>query len=299
MYELEIIIPAYNSHKTIIKTLDSISIQKEMPNYHVTISNDNGKDYHEIIKKYKDKLNIDEIRTPTNGGPGLARQYAVDNSNSKYIIFIDSDDIFYDENSISLLYKKINETNVDIVISNFIYQKNGIKKVEEKSTVWLHGKIYKRDFLTSNNIKFSELRTNEDNAFNGLIFMLNPVIIWLNKITYIYEDNKNSLTRNNEYKIEGLKTYVESIKWVIQESNKRDVDNKKIGTKSLEGLYYLYLRYNEESNEEILNIGKELLPEYTKYQDIIIEDINNIQKIRPVENQQLTFDEFIKKIINY
>ena len=299
MYELEIIIPAYNSHKTITKTLDSISIQKEMPNYHVTISNDNGKDYHEIIKKYKDKLNIDEIKTPTNGGPGLARQYAVDNSNSKYIIFIDSDDIFYDENSISLLYKKINETNVDIVISNFIYQKNGIKKVEEKSTVWLHGKIYKRDFLTSNNIKFSELRTNEDNAFNGLIFMLNPVIIWLNKITYIYEDNKNSLTRNNEYKIEGLKTYVESIKWVIQESNKRDVDNKKIGTKSLEGLYYLYLRYNEESNEEILNIGKELLPEYTKYQDIIIEDINNIQKIRPVENQQLTFDEFIKKIINY
>lgn len=299
MYDLEIIIPAYNAHKTITKTLDSISIQKELPNYHVTISNDNGKDYHEIIKKYKEKLNIDEIKTPVNGGPGLARQHAVDNSNSKYIIFIDSDDIFYDENSVSLLYKKINDTNVDLVISNFIYKKNGINRVEEKSTVWLHGKIYKRDFLKDNNIRFSELRTNEDNAFNGLIFMLNPVIIWLNRITYIYEDNKNSLTRNNEYKIEGLKTYVDSIKWVIQESIKRNIDNKKIGTKSLEGLYYLYIRYNEEQNNEILKISKELLPDYIEYQDLIIEDINNLQKVRPVDNQQLTFDEFIKKIINY
>ncbi len=299
MYELEIIIPAYNAHKTITKTLDSISIQKELPNYHVTISNDNGKDYHEIIKKYKGKLNVDEIKTPVNGGPGLARQHAVDNSNSKYIMFIDSDDIFYDENSVSLLYKKINDTKVDLVISNFIYQKNGINRVEEKSTVWLHGKIYKRDFLKDNNIRFSKLRTNEDNAFNGLIFMLNPVIIWLNRITYIYEDNRNSLTRNDEYKIEGLKTYVDSIKWVIQESIKRNIDNKKIGTKSLEGLYYLYIRYNEEQNNEILKISKELLPDYIEYQDLIIEDINNIQKVRPVDNQQLTFDEFIKKIINY
>ena len=46
------------------------------------------------------------------------------------------------------------------------------------------------------------------------------------------------------YKIEGLKTYVESIKWVIQESNKRDVDNKKIDLLIDEEKDLYYINFN-------------------------------------------------------
>ena len=55
MNDLEIIIPAYNSHKTITNTLESISIQENMPSYHVTIVNDCGENYEKIIKEYKDR----------------------------------------------------------------------------------------------------------------------------------------------------------------------------------------------------------------------------------------------------
>ena len=106
-YNLEIIIPAYNAHKTIINTLDSILVQQNMKNFHVTIVNDYGKNYKEILKKYKDKMPIKEITTSRNVGPGLARQLGIDNSNSKYIVFIYADDTFYDELSLSTLSEEI------------------------------------------------------------------------------------------------------------------------------------------------------------------------------------------------
>ena len=63
MNELEIIIPAYNAHSTIIKTLDSIKIQKDLPKYHITIVNDFSTNYVDIINNYKQYLNIDETIT--------------------------------------------------------------------------------------------------------------------------------------------------------------------------------------------------------------------------------------------
>lgn len=294
MKDLEIIIPAYNAHDTIETTLNSIAIQKELPNYHVTIVNDSGKDYQEIIAKYKNKIKVDEITTPFNGGPGLARQFALDNTDSKYVLFIDADDEFYDEKSISLLYNKINQTKVDIVVSNFIFNKNGIKEVKEKSTVWFHGKIYNKSFIKKNNIMFNNSRLNEDNGFNGLFFLLNPVVIWLNKITYIYNDNKNSLTRNKEYKIDGLESYTYNINWVIEEAEKRHVDKVGIKAKALEGLHVLYKtyvdNYNDESINKIIIWSKKIYEKYIKYKDIQLEDDQSY------ENNIISFGDFLNKI---
>ena len=94
---IDIIIPAYNAHNTIEKTLLSIVMQNICDKVKVYIVNDNSEqNYGLIIKKFEKVLNIKELVLKENKGPGYARQYGIDNSNSEYIFFIDADDVLYD-----------------------------------------------------------------------------------------------------------------------------------------------------------------------------------------------------------
>ena len=59
--------------------------------------NDKSKyNYSEEIKCFSKYFNIEEIELNINGGPGKARKEGINASNSPYIMFIDSDDILYD-----------------------------------------------------------------------------------------------------------------------------------------------------------------------------------------------------------
>lgn len=308
MKELEIIIPAYNAHSTIIKTLDSLKIQKELPDYHITIVNDFSTNYIDIINNYKEYLNIDEIITKENLGPGGARQYGIDNTESKYIVFIDSDDYFENETSIRDLYNEIEKSNADLVISNFIYERDNIRVVKEHNPVWLHGKIYRRSFLDKHNIRFNNTRANEDNGFNSLVFLLNPLVVYLNKVTYVYHENSNSITRNNNrlYKYTGLEGYAYNINWAIEEGKKKNASERNIAIKSISGLsvmyhYYIDL-YDEYDVSKILKWSKDLYINYLKYQEIAdtyeqqalnLDEFKDNEKIK---NSNITFNEFKEKI---
>lgn len=60
---IDIIIPAYNAHKTIEKTLNSISYQENSFLFNVYIINDaSEKDYFEFIEFYKDFIKIKELK---------------------------------------------------------------------------------------------------------------------------------------------------------------------------------------------------------------------------------------------
>ena len=214
--DLDIIIPCYNSKETIFNTLFSISIQKETPNFKVYLINDKSEyDYSEEVNYFSKYYNIEEIKLDINKGPGGARKEGINRSSSPYIMFIDSDDLLYDSSSIKGLYEAVQ--GYDICISNFILERDGVRVVKEKNKVWLHGKIYKREFLDKHNINFNNTRANEDNGFNRLIILLDPKIRYLDKITYIYKENENSITRSNNrnYKISGLEGFCINMKWAL------------------------------------------------------------------------------------
>ena len=152
---IDVIIPAYNAHKTIERTLFSIAYQENIEDIEVTIVNDNSKkDYLEIVNYFKNFMKIKEITLKENRGPGYARQCGIDNTKNPYIVFIDSDDIFYSFNSIKTLYDTITKDDFDYVGSNFIEETEDEKIEIENNDAWVHGKIYKRSFLIENNIKF-------------------------------------------------------------------------------------------------------------------------------------------------
>lgn len=195
---LDIIIPAYNAHETIDLTLSSIAIQTAVDKITVTIVNDSGKDYNDIVKKYSN-LKINEITTEQNGGSGVARQHGIDNTKNDLILFMDADDTLMDVLSVQKMLDKIERKHV-VLIGGFLEQlKNGTYKNHPSDWVWMHAKIYRRSFLTKHNIRFNDTRANEDLGFNMLVrLQAKPHQVCYYKDTfYVWRYQPNSITRSN------------------------------------------------------------------------------------------------------
>ena len=310
--DLDIIIPCYNAKETLFYTLASISTQKQAPSFKVYLVNDKSKyDYQEEVNHFSNYFSIEEIKLDTNQGPGGARKEGILRTNSPYLMFIDSDDILYDCLSLHHLYQAIQ--GYDICISNFILERDGVRVVKEKNKVWLHGKIYNREFLTKHNINFNNTRANEDNGFNRLILLLNPKLKYLNIITYVYKENENSITRSNNrnYKIAGLEGFCINMKWAIDESIKRGGDKAVapyLATSSLISMYYDYLyTRGEPNNKDILKFSKILIRYYKEnenlpekfLQECIKYKEEDLAKEKKEYKKDITFKEFINEVINY
>ena len=307
--DLDIIIPVYNAKKTIRKTLYSIAIQKNITGFSVTLVNDaSAYNYDEEIKFFSQYFDVKELVMSENQGPGIARQYGIDNTNKKYIMFIDADDSLYSPYSLYELYKKIEESDSDLVISNFIYQRDNKELIKKRNQVWLHGKIYKRSFLKERNIKFNNTRYNEDNGFNRLVLLNLPKVDYLDRITYIYLENSESTTRkdNRLYKFTGLEWYAYNICWAIKKASKIGIDNNQdIAFTSLGALSFLYYSYLElKDNYDIKKIllwSKELKQIYNDYKMFITDEIvNKVLKLKSEQYTNLdifiTFEEFLDRI---
>jgi len=228
---IDIIIPAYNSHATIERTLLSISNQTVRSIINVIIVNDcSDTDYSEQISKFSNLLNIKEVYIPKNSGPGVARQVGIDNSNSPFLMFMDADDIFIDSLAIDGIIKFMDSDPECIMVSaNFLEEiSNGEFVAHEEDLVWVFSKMYRRSFLDEEGIKFSNLRTNEDLEFNSRIrFNLKngKYIYYLkDKFIYLWQFKKDSITRRNNFEYSYHTGIIGSIDAKINVL--RSVDNK-------------------------------------------------------------------------
>lgn len=287
---IDIIIPAYNAHDTIERTLYSIAYQEIVDKINVFIINDcSNKDYANIVKFFSKFMNIKELKLNKNSGPGVARGYGVSNSNSEYIIFIDSDDVFFDPFSVNRLYDAICQKKCDVVISNFVEEINNSYVEHNKDTIWLHGKIYKRKFLEQNNINFNDSRANEDNGFNQLIMLCDADVKYIDFTTYIWCDNKKSITRNNNYSYfyDLILGYIYNISWALDEAIKRNGNKEKIGVLSFSSLVAIYCNYlvfiSDKNVHKILEKSKKIKEISSEY------SISHNKKIKILENQFTSF----------
>ena len=126
------------------------------------------KEHTELYQKYRKQFEpyfrIDYIRLKANSGPGIARKEGLSFGNSKYVTFIDADDVFATSTSLFTLYNVINsEDNSHINFCNSIFQEEVRNQNDEFVTyfdhtndmTWMFGKIYRREFLEKFNINFN------------------------------------------------------------------------------------------------------------------------------------------------
>ena len=267
---IDIIIPIYNARKTLELTLMSIKLQTIIDKINIYLIDDNSsEDYKDILNKYKD-MNIIYIKLDKNNGPAVARQKGIEMSSSKYIMFIDADDLLYDADSIKKLFNKIEE-DYDYVVGITIDEKQNTQIMNESD---LHGKIYKREFLLKNNIKFNNTRVHEDNYFNNLVLLCEPKQKEILENVYIYVDNKDSITNiNKEKEFDNLEIYISNIKEIIEEATTRNIEKDLIIKYLIMKLKYINRIYNKLSEKQ-----QEIFKNWLKKYDIKLEKyINNTQ----------------------
>ena len=92
--KIDIILPNYNSSQFIIKTIKSI-LNQSYKNWKLIIVDDfSDKKTKNILKKISKKKNVKIFFLNKNYGAGFCRNFAIKKSNSPYLAFIDSDDIW-------------------------------------------------------------------------------------------------------------------------------------------------------------------------------------------------------------
>lgn len=163
-----IIVPCYNSRKTLGALLESIVAQNMDDDIEVILSDDHSTEsYQDVVDKYKKKLSIRQIMTDYNFAPGNTREKGVSIAEGEWICFADHDDEFVPD-TLKEVKKQILEIGEDqYVIANF-YEMNPdtreILRTMEKTGNWNHAKFYNLDnFWRKYDIHFKkDLLTHED-----------------------------------------------------------------------------------------------------------------------------------------
>ncbi len=127
---IDIIIPAYNAHKTIKQTLLSVAMQNIAPILKVILIDDcSDKPYDYLLDLFKDKLDIKLIRNEVNQGTGESRNIGMAASSNPYMFFLDSDDMLPTIYSMGNLFNAIEKDKADIVVGRMIYQDDDLNIV--------------------------------------------------------------------------------------------------------------------------------------------------------------------------
>lgn len=201
--KIDVIIPAFKAQNTILRTLSSIAMQSIIEDLEVTIVNDcDGIGYQEFVDMFKPYMSIKELVMPENGGPGDARQFGIDHTTNPLLTFIDADDTFASAFSMRILRDQLLAEDVNACcFGSFIEDQQKMFIPHQNDSVWMFGKIYKRDFINKYKIRFKPgSRANEDAGFNMICkLMSNPMeqIKYIPDTIYFWHFKEDSITRIN------------------------------------------------------------------------------------------------------
>ncbi len=186
MVKLSVIIPVFNVENYISCCLESI-LKQPFKDFEVICINDGSSDNSlDVLQRFKNQDERIIIIDKKNEGSGIARNAGLSIAKGDYIYFVDGDD-WVEENVFDKILSKADELNTDILIFgglsyyngkgkkggysadklpkkylNKVFSAKDIKKdiFNFPSTAWT--KLYKRDFLIKNNIKFQDIKVGQD-----------------------------------------------------------------------------------------------------------------------------------------
>ncbi len=295
MNKISIIIPVYNSEKTLNKCINSI-LKQSYSDYEMILINDASlDDSMNILKKYeKEDERINVINLKKNRGVSNARNIGINAAKSKYIIFIDGDD-WVERTYCEDLYRQITQENIGLAICSWnehnlqtntcilhdskIGKQTEIIEVGELIKYYQTGlitplwnKIFITDVIRENQIMFNEeQKIGEDLKF---------VLEYLEKIQNKY---KISMIDQNLYNyISGqenslMKKYVYNIEYILD--NMKNLKNI-VDMENVE-LSKIYWNYVHDTYESLF---------YSIIQNNKINSLKTIQKL--ISNDQ--FKEMMK-----
>ena len=134
--QVDVILTNFNKAEFVEEAIQSV-INQTYENWKLYIIDDSSKDKSiEVIDKFSAFKNIFIIKLTKNKGPSFCRNFGMRMSKSKYISFLDSDDVWSSlklEKQISFMEK--NNFNFTYTDYTPFFQKNGKKKLKKRTFI--------------------------------------------------------------------------------------------------------------------------------------------------------------------
>ncbi|MDO4738516.1 MAG: glycosyltransferase family 2 protein [Bacteroidales bacterium] len=217
MVNVSIIIPVYNVEKYIIRCMESVRCQT-YTDVEVILVDDCGTDASiSLVQRFiKDNELIawKIIHHQKNMGLSVARNTGIQAATGRYVYFLDSDDTI-SKDCLSVLVDNIeNDTDYTMamfdnvppqnVFPNFgngaYLQSDIIEKYIRKEIPWNSvNRLIRKSFLLDNGLFFKEGIISEDLMWNFLLLSYVRKVNLVEKITYHYFVNQNSIMRSCNY----------------------------------------------------------------------------------------------------
>ena len=209
-----LIIPVYNSQKTIKRTLLSV-LKQTFSSYEVIVVNDGSSDSTEnILQEFSAYSQVTVIHQ-INAGVSAARNSGMQQARGEYVLFLDADD-WVDDNflmifkqnldawpaeSVDLMVGNLNDNRVGKVSQAGFFSQEDIPYVlgelEMSDNIgYLHNKCYRRQIIEELNLRFLEgISMSEDLLFNLKFFSCISNFLVTPGAAYHYEDVEGSLSK--------------------------------------------------------------------------------------------------------
>lgn len=225
--KVSIIIPIYNVEKYLRECLDSV-VNQTLQDIEIICINDGSPDNSlDILQEYAKKDNRIVIINQKNLGVATARNNGINTATGEFVIFMDPDDFYPQNDVIELLYTKAKENNVVISggefssyqngvvnetytgeLSKYSFEKEGLVNYKDYQFDYgFHRFLYNRLFLIDNNIYFPNYVRFQDPPFFVKAMIKAEKFYAVNKVTYRYRFNHNVLiwtSKKVNHLIQGL-----------------------------------------------------------------------------------------------
>ena len=297
--KISVIIPIYNVEEYIEDTLNSLLNQTIIKDMEILMIDDGSFDGSRyIIEKYSLDYENFYAYHKENEGPGIARNFGIDLAKGEYIHFLDSDDYVL-PNTYEKAYEIAKNNNSDFlslfgvrmrrynITDSYIYNnafKNIIGTIDSAKLedmpelIWdtfVTNKLYKKEFLEKNNLKFiKEKKYYEDVIFALGAYGLAEKISLTKDIFYYWRKRENSnFSITQQYSdINNFKDRINMINLCYEIA-----ENANFNDDIKNELFFRWINYD-------LNIYLRIFYEYDeKYYQEIFEEINKILNIIPEE----------------
>ncbi|MBE5969044.1 MAG: glycosyltransferase family 2 protein [Lachnospiraceae bacterium] len=311
--KVSVIVPVYNASKYLHESLGSILGQTYKNIELICVNDGSTDDSLEVLKSYQKKDERVIVISQTNMHAGVARNNGFSKAQGKYVIFLDADDRFNSQ-LVEKMVKRAEETSSDIVICSsegfdgntgerFDLAGSGLnigiigdkeqfsvydipENVFQLTCGWSWDKLYLRDFLVSNNLKYTDALVCED---AGMVFksyaVANKMSIVSEKLICHRKFNGKSLDENRMNSWHSVFDMLFSLKDFLWEKNIYDLVQKSFKRMAAEHIIYYLIGISD----------KMIMEEYVRYfRNVAIEKlgINGW-------NQSDYSSEAAYKIINY
>ena len=228
--DLSIIVPVFNVEGYLKRALDSILLQLSSITYEILLIDDGSSDKSgAICDEYQSHFPNVFVSHIENNGVAEARNLGISLSRGNNLYFMDPDDFLSDDffeqicpnlngkwNVLCFGYNEIKENNNTILsCRSHSYQHLGLLKKEEfrndfidlfktdmMYNVW--SRIYNKEFILKNNIKFPSRPIGEDTLFNFQVYQHLDNILFIDSTLYNYIAGRSgsALTEFNPRRIE-------------------------------------------------------------------------------------------------